>query len=113
VRALHSDNPTERALAHETLEVTVGRAQASWVIALVHPDGAPTSDEPGQVTDWLADLVVDADEVWQEPWLRVCALYAAPAVLGDAAPDLARPWVADPDPAVSETARWVLATAAA
>jgi hypothetical protein len=113
VRALHSDNPTERALAHETLEVTVGRAHASWVIDLVQPEGVPTAHEPGQVTDWLADLVVDADEVWQEPWLRVCALYAAPTIARGRAVELATPYADDPDPAVAETARWVLATAAA
>jgi hypothetical protein len=113
VRALHSDNPTERALAHETLEVTVGRAHASWVIALVQPDARPAADEPGQVADWLADLVVDGDEVWQEPWLRVCALYAAPTVAADRAVELATPYADDTDPAVSETARWVLTNAAA
>jgi hypothetical protein len=110
VRALHSDDPTERALAHETLEVTVGRTQASWVIALVQPDISPVADEPGQVADWLADLVDDPDEIWQEPWLRVCGLYAAPTVASDRAADLARPHVDGPDPAVAETARWVLDT---
>jgi hypothetical protein len=110
VRALHSDDPTERALAHETLDVTVGRTQASWVIALVQPDISPVADEPGQVADWLADLVDDPDEIWQEPWLRVCGLYAAPTVASDRAADLARPHVDGPDPAVAETARWVLDT---
>ncbi len=111
VRALHSDNPTHRALAHETLEVTVGRAQASWVIALVQADGVPAGDDTEQVADWLADLVQDPDDVWQEPWIRVCALYAAPSLVGDRARALAEPWVDDPDPAVAETARWVLAGA--
>jgi hypothetical protein len=116
VRALGSEDSTERALAHETLEVTVGRTQATWVVALVSPTGVPDADhsdaiEP--VADWLADLVQDPDDVWQEPWLRVCALYAAPTVIGDGASDLARPWVDDPDPAVAETARWVLTTVAA
>ncbi len=113
VRALHSDNPTERALAHETLEVTVGRVQASWVIALVQPDGVPAAHEPEHVADWLADLVDDADDVWQEPWLRVCALYAAPTVIGDRAVALATPYADDPDRAVAETARWVIAGDAA
>jgi hypothetical protein len=113
VRALHSDNPTERALAHETLEVTVGRVQASWVIALVQPDGVPAAQEPEHVTDWLADLVDDADDVWQEPWLRVCALYAAPTVIGDRAVELATPYADDADRAVAETARWVIGTSVA
>jgi hypothetical protein len=113
VRALHSDSPTERALAHETLEVTVGRDQASWVIALVQSDGVPATDEPDPVADWLRDLVDDADEVWQEPWLRVCALYAAPTLVGDRATALATPYTDDPDQAVAETARWVLSTCAA
>jgi hypothetical protein len=90
--------------------VTVGRTQASWVIALVQPDISPVADEPGQVADWLADLVDDPDEIWQEPWLRVCGLYAAPTVASDRAADLARPHVDGPDPAVAETARWVLDT---
>lgn len=108
VRALHSADPTQRALAHETLEVTVGRAHASWVLSLVEPDGAPDVGLP-PVTDWLGDLVDDPDEVWQEPWLRVCALYAAPTLAGDRARALAEPWADDPQPAVAETARWVLA----
>jgi hypothetical protein len=113
VRALHSDDSSERALAHETLEVTVGRAQATWVIGLVQPDGGPVDGEVEPVDDWLVDLVHDPDEVWQEPWLRVCALYAAPTVAGDRAAELARPYVDDPDPAVAETARWVLDAAPA
>ena len=113
VRALHSDNPTERALAHETLEVTVGRVQASWVIALVQPDGVPAAQEPEHVADWLADLVDDADDVWHEPWLRVCALYAAPTVIGDRAVELATPYADDADRAVAETARWVIGTSVA
>jgi hypothetical protein len=111
VRALRSEDSTERALAHETLEVTVGHDQATWVVGLVSPVGAADTDhrddiEP--VADWLADLVQDPDEVWQEPWLRVCALYAAPTVAADRAVELATPYVDDPDPTVAETARWVL-----
>jgi hypothetical protein len=116
VRALSSEDSTERALAHETLEVTVGRTQATWVLALVSPVGVPEthhSDDIEPVADWLADLVQDPDDVWQEPWLRVCALYAAPSVAGVGASDLARPWVDDPDPAVAETARWVLTSVVA
>jgi hypothetical protein len=111
VRALGSADSAERALAHETLEVTVGRTRATWVVALVSQSDAPDADHSEDVepvADWLADLVQDPDDVWQEPWLRVCALYAAPTVLGAAASELARPWVDDPDPAVAETARWVL-----
>jgi hypothetical protein len=114
-RALHSldsNDPGERALAHETLEVTAGHAQASWLMALLHPSGEPEPDATEPTADWLADLVDDPDRVWQEPWLRACALYAAPTALGDPALDLARPYLDDPHPAVAETARWVLATAA-
>jgi len=111
VRALDSGEPAERALAQETLEVTAGHAQAPWVLALLNPGGEPGTDRTEQAADWLSDLVDDPDEIWQEPWLRVCALYAAPAVAGDRAVMLAQPWVDDNDPAVAETARWVLSTA--
>jgi hypothetical protein len=71
-----------------------------------------SSEDGGErLADWLADLVQDPDEVWQEPWIRVCALYAAPTLVPDRARGLAEPWVDDPDPAVAETARWVLAGA--
>ena len=83
------------------------------MIALVQPDGVPAAHEPEHVADWLADLVDDADDVWQEPWLRVCALYAAPTVIGDRAVALATPYADDPDRAVAETARWVIAGDAA
>jgi hypothetical protein len=108
VHALDSADPGERALAHEALEVTAGHTQASWVVALMHPEGSHVADATDQVSDWVADLVVDPDGVWQEPWLRVCALYAAPTVVGDRCVELARPFLDDPDPAVAETARWVL-----
>ena len=72
-------------------------------------DGVPRDRRrQDQVADWLADLVEDPDDVWQEPWLRVCALYAAPRVLGERAAELARPFLDDPLPEVAETARWVL-----
>jgi hypothetical protein len=109
VHSLDSADPGERALAHETLEVTAGHSQAAWLMALLHPGGEPETDATEPTADWLADLVDDPDRVWQEPWLRVCALYAAPTVLGDRALDLAQPYLDDPHPAVAETARWVLA----
>lgn len=108
VHALDSADAGERALAHEALEVTAGHAQASWVLALVRSNGTPEIDATDQVSDWLADLVDDPDGVWQEPWLRVCALYAARTVRGERAGELARPFLDDPLPEVAETARWVL-----
>jgi hypothetical protein len=108
MRALGSADPAERALAHETLEVTAGHAHASWLIALMDPGGASDTDPTEPVADWLADLVEDPDGVWQEPWIRACALYAAPHVLGEGAFALAERWRDDPDPVVAETARWVL-----
>ena len=72
----------------------------------VHLSLSQMSMQPRHI---VIDLVNDSDGVWQEPWLRVCALYAAPVLEGDRARGLAEPWVDDPDPAVSETARWVLA----
>jgi hypothetical protein len=108
VRALDSEDATERALALETLEVTAGHAQAAWLVALVQPHGVGVVDGSEQVSDWLADLVDDPDGVWQEPWLRVCGLYAAPTVLGEEATALANRYVDDPDWAVAETARWAL-----
>jgi hypothetical protein len=111
VQALRSDDPNERALAHESLEVTVGHAQAAWVIALVQPEARAPEGVADQVPDWLADLVQDPDEVWQDPWLRVCALYAVPTLAGARTRELAEPWLDDPEPAVAETARWALTAA--
>jgi hypothetical protein len=109
VRALGSADPTERALAHEALEVTAGATWGPTVLALLGADDDHSQVPGAPVTDWLADLIDDPEGLWQEPWLRVCALYAAPDIDGGRAPELAERWVGDPDPAVSETARWVLA----
>ena len=107
VGALGSDDPSERALAHEALEVTAGPTWGPVVMSLLGAEPGDVAATPA--AGWLGDLVNDSDGVWQEPWLRVCALYAAPLLQGDRARGLAEPWVDDPDPAVSETARWVLA----
>ena len=111
VRALASGDSGERALALEAIEVTAGHSRSRLVLDLLDPDGDADPDPVDERRDWLRDLVEDPDGVWQEPWLRACALYAAPTALGDRALDLARPYVDDPHPAVAETARWVLGTA--
>jgi hypothetical protein len=56
----------------------------------------------------VTELVTDPDDWWSDPWLRTCALHAAPAVLGPGASALVRPWADDPDPVVAETARAAL-----
>jgi HEAT repeat protein len=108
VRALDSGDSGERALALEAIEVTAGHSQARLVLDLLDPDRDADPDPVDEHQDWLRDLVEDPDGVWQEPWLRTCALYAAPTVLGAGATALAEPWLDDPDRAVAETARWVL-----
>jgi hypothetical protein len=61
----------------------------------------------------VTELVTDPEDRWSDPWLRTCALHAAPVVLGAAAPDVVRRWVDDPDPVVAETARAALGGATA
>jgi hypothetical protein len=53
-------------------------------------------------------LVLDETGYWHEPWLRACALYAAPTARPQQARDLALRFTDDPDPVVAETARWVV-----
>ena len=64
--------------------------------------------EPEPPGDWLRVLVLDETGYWHEPWLRACALYAAPTVLPQEARDLALRFTDDADPVVAETARWVV-----
>lgn len=120
VDALGSATPRDRNSALEMLEVTVGRALAPTVVAVVDPllsDAARHSELERRVVGphrdldgWLRDLVADPDRTWDDPWLRACALYAAaqslPALV---ARDLATPYLHDPEPDVAETARWVIA----
>jgi hypothetical protein len=55
----------------------------------------------------LQDIVIDSGNRWGRPWLRACALYAAPDVLDHPdCPEFAAPWVGDPDPIVAQTAQW-------
>jgi hypothetical protein len=118
VAALGSDSGADRGLALEMLEVTMGAEVARVAIPLIDPTLDPaarrrrlaglaprTSADPGQ---WLAEFVVDDQRRWQEGWLRVCALYAAPEILGGAAAELAQRWVDDGDPIVAETAAWAV-----
>jgi len=92
VAALRSDSSADRGLALEMLEVTMGTDAARAAIALVDPTldslarrsrlagFAPHGHaDPSQ---WLREFVVDNEKHWQESWLRVCAWYAAPAILG-------------------------------
>ena len=106
---------TQRGLAMELIEVATGRDEFRLAVLLLDPSLDDDQRRSGlaefapralDTADWLKDLVVDPEGRWQSSWLRACALYAAPAVLGTDAPDLARTWVDDADPAVAETARW-------
>lgn len=116
---LASSTERDRNTAVEMLEVTVGRPAARMLLAIMSPaldDGtrmqmlgeyaALEDDPPG---DWLRVLVLDEADYWHEPWLRACALYAAPTALPQQARDLALRFTDDADPVVAETARWVVA----
>ena len=108
----------DRGLALEALEVTLGADLARVVIPLIDPmivderrrrllaRFAPR--DGGDAGWWLSDIALDDERIWQEPWLRVCALYAAPAVLRGASVAFAREWEDCDDVVVAETARWAL-----
>jgi hypothetical protein len=122
-------DPGRRALALETLEVTVGHQWAQQVARLFAPLEAPAENAPGAepshrdgpgaepsrrdgpgaeaARDWVRRLVLDSDEAWDEGWVRVCALHASARLLPDAA-ELAAGLGDDSDPVVAETAGWVL-----
>jgi hypothetical protein len=107
----------ERGLAIELIEVATGRDEFRLALLLLDPSldddqrraGLAALTPPAlDAAAWVNDLVVDPEGRWQSSWLRVCALYAGPAVLGADAAALAEPWVDDADPVVAETARWVI-----
>ena len=117
---LASNTERDRNTAVEMLEVTVGRPVARMLLAIMSPvldDGtrrqllgeyAAIEQEPP--ADWLRVLILDENDYWHEPWLRACALYAAPTALPQEARDLALRFTDDADPVVAETARWVVAS---
>jgi HEAT repeat protein len=86
VQALGSPDRGRRALALESLEVTMTRDEVLLGLPLVRPDldpanrlaallrviDAPTRDRRA----WLDDLVTDTDDCWRSPWLRACATEA-------------------------------------
>ena len=115
VAALDDLGPHDRALAIELLEVLAGRETGERIVALLdpHPGGGDVTAAFDGITvprwsagEWVIDLATDPQSLWGDPWLRACAIHAAPAVLGATAADLAGPWVDDDDPVVAETARW-------
>ncbi len=83
LQALGSPDRSRRALALESLEVTLTRTEALLALPLVRPDmgdadrlaalarviDLPRRDGPA----WLDDLVTDGDGCWRSPWLRACA----------------------------------------
>ena len=83
VQALGSPDRGRRALALESLEVTMTRDEVLLGLPLVRPDidaadrlaaltrvvDVPTWDDRA----WLDDLVTDGDGCWRSPWLRACA----------------------------------------
>ncbi|MEP7112939.1 MAG: hypothetical protein ABI862_06715 [Ilumatobacteraceae bacterium] len=91
VQALGSPDRSRRALALESLEATLTRAEVVLALPIVRPDiGAddrlaalarvidvPSRDGPA----WLDDLVTDCDLRWRSPWLRTCATEARSASL--------------------------------
>ena len=87
---LGSNTERDRNTAVEMLEVTVGRPLARMLLGIASPaldDGARMQllgeytaldqEPPG---GWLRMLVLDENDYWHEPWLRACALYAAPTL---------------------------------
>ena len=86
VQALGSPDRSRRALALESLEVTMTRDEVLLGLPLVRPDidagdrlaalsrvvDVPTRDSRA----WLDDLVTDGDGCWRSPWLRACAIEA-------------------------------------
>ncbi len=110
-----------RALALESLEVTVGRAAFPQVVALVDPTldagqrrAQLSADAQGAVPDeaelLLVEIVEDPLELWLDRWLRACALHALASVAPSRARREARRFSNAPDPVTAETAAWVLAT---
>ncbi len=70
--------------------------------------GPLRADAERTAADWVEELVTDSEGFWGDPWLRACAIHAAPSVLGTpGAVGAIRAWVDDEDPTVAETARWV------
>jgi len=103
---LRSADDRERALAVESLLVTLGHRGRSVTGALAdEPMAARSGGPPDGV---LRDLADDPDGRWRDPWLRACALYAAPAVDASLARELAERHADDADPVVAETAAWIL-----
>jgi hypothetical protein len=110
-----------RALALESLEVTVGRTAFPSVVALLDPALGPAERRarlaqvaPVEVPDdpelLLVELVKDPMEIWRDRWLRACALHALASVAPGRARWAARRFLGAPDPVTAETVAWVLAT---
>ncbi|HET6166333.1 MAG TPA: HEAT repeat domain-containing protein [Marmoricola sp.] len=107
----------DRGLALELVESAGARGDVELAITLIDPMLEPNerlahlirfAPPEADARTWLRDLVADPGGRWHSGWLRACALYAGPALLGADVADLARPWVDDADPAVAETARWAI-----
>lgn len=100
---LGSGDDRIRALALEALAITVDDVRLLAALSCEPAGrgrGRPGPDPAGLVTE----LVEDADGAWDEPWLRACALHAAPQLAPTEAGRLATACLADADPVVAETA---------
>lgn len=113
-RAVTGMHGPERALALETLEVSLDRGDAVLAAALLDPVLAERERrarlehhvrvEERDGPTWLDDLARDPLAHWCDPWLRAAAVWAL-ARTGGVIPPSVVTAVVDPDPLVAETAR--------
>jgi hypothetical protein len=108
----------QRGLATELIEVATGRDEFRIALLLLDPSLDDDQRRSGlaefaplarDAAGWVSDLLADSEGRWQSSWLRACALYAGPIVLGKACDGLAADWLDAADPVVAETARWAVA----
>jgi hypothetical protein len=112
VSALAEAGPQQQAMAVELLEVLTGRETGERVVALLDSRSGDMDAYAAPVwsaAQWVADLAADPENRWDDTWLRACAIYASPSLVGSSAAALVAPWVDDTDPVVAETARWAVA----
>lgn len=107
-----------QALALEMLDVTLSSEEKALALPLLHPhlSAAQRMEQlTGQVTvapqtrdQWLSDLITDAEQIWSQPWLRVCAVYGA----GQLGVQACVPAIAalhdSRDPVLQETVAWAM-----
>jgi hypothetical protein len=115
---LEKGAPAQKALAFETLDVTLTGDYKKWALPLLDPT-LSAAQRADQLSAWFApaptdhlaalrEVIARADQ-WPRPWTRACAIEAAARLRARSLlPAIQKALVSSNDPVLQETGQWAV-----